>query len=89
MTPIQERFVILEKQRKQLLEEFDEALQAGAGEVGTDGYFQDNDGVVYKITCPVGRWVKFDTVSYARTKRNGEDKGTLSVKEAQGAGFSV
>ena len=89
MTPIQERFVILEKQRKQLLEEFDEALQAVAAEVGTDGYFQDNDGVVYKITCPVGRWVKFDTVSYARTKRNGEDKGTLSVKEAQGAGFSV
>ncbi len=89
MTEAQAKFVQLEKQRKTFLEEFDEALQAVAAEVGTDGYFQDNDGVVYKITCPVGRWVKFDTISYVRTKRGEEKQGTLSVKEAQGAGFSV
>ena len=65
------------------------ALGAVAGEVGMDGYFQDDEQVVYKITCPTGRWVKFDTVSYLRTKRNGEDKGTLSAKEAKEAGFEV
>ncbi len=88
MTPAQQRFVELEKQRKAFLEEFDAALQAVAEEVGAEGYFQDSDGVVYKITVPVGRWVKFDAVSYVRTSRNG-DKGTLSIKEAQSAGFEV
>lgn len=89
MTKVQERFVELEKQRKVFLEGFDAALQAVAEEVGVDGYFQDGDRVVYKITVPTGRYVKFDTVSYVRTKRNGEEKGSLSIKEAKEAGYDV
>ena len=89
MTEAQKVFVELEKQRKAFLEEFDEALRAAAAEVGVDGYFQDEEGVVYKITCPAGRWVKFDTVSYVRTRRGDEKQGTLSAKEAQAAGFEV
>lgn len=88
MTPSQEMFVALEKSRKAFLDDFDAALQAVAAEVGTDGYFQDSEGVVYKIICPAGRWVKFDAVSYVRTKRNGESQGTLSIKEAVAAGFT-
>lgn len=89
MTETQKRFVKLEKQRKTILEEFDTALQEVAAEVGVDGYFQDEDGVVYKVTCPTGRWVKFDTVSYVRTRRDDEKQGTLSQKEATEAGFKV
>lgn len=87
MTQAQTRFVNLERQRKEFLDAFDAALQAVAEEVGADGYFQDTEGVVYKITCPTGRWVKFDTVSYVRTRRGEEKQGTLSVKEAVAAGF--
>jgi len=89
MTPAQQRFVELEKQRKVFLEEFDAALQAVADENGVDSYFQDDEGTVYKVVCPAGRWVKFDTVSYLRTRRGEEKAGTLSQKEAEGAGFKV
>ena len=89
MTDAQKKFVELEQKRKQFLEEFDAALQAVADEIRTGGYFQDSDGVVYKIVTPTGRWVKFDTVSYLRTKRGDERQGTLSVKEATEHGFEI
>ena len=89
MTELQARFVTLERQRKELLDQFDAALQAVAEETGIGNYFQDDEQTVYKIVAPTGRWVKFDAVSYLRTKREGEDKGTLSVKEAKEHGFEV
>lgn len=89
MTDAQKRFVEIEKQRKQLLDNFDAALQAVAEEVKPGNYFQDDEKVVYKIVIPPGRWVKFDAVSYVRTKRGDETKGTLSVKEATEAGFEI
>ena len=89
MTDAQKRFVELEKKRKQFLDDFDAALQAVAEEVKPGGFFQDDEKTVYKITIPTGRWVKFDAVSYVRTKRGDESKGTLSVKEATEAGFEI
>ena len=89
MTDAQRKFVELEQKRKQFLEEFDAALQAVAEETGIGNYFQDSDNVVYKIITPIGRWVKFDSVSYLRTKRADERQGTLSVKEAEEHGFEV
>lgn len=89
MTDAQKRFVEIEKQRKKLLDDFDAALQAVAEEVKPGGYFQDTEGIVYKIVVPSGKWVKFDAVSYVRTKREAEEKGTLSVKEAKEAGFEL
>ena len=89
MTDAQRKFVELEQKRKQFLEEFDAALQAVAEETGIGNYFQDSDNVVYKIITPIGRWVKFDSVSYLRTKRADERQGTLSVKESEEHGFEV
>lgn len=89
MTDTQKRFVELERQRKQFLDDFDAALKAVAEEAGVGNYFQDDQGVVYKIVTPEGRWVRFDAVSYVRTKRDGESKGTLSAKEATEAGFEM
>ncbi len=92
MTPSQIAFVELEKRKeeyKAYLEEFDEVLAAVVDEVGIGKYFQDDDGVVYKTVVPGGRWVRFESLGYVRTKRNGEDKGSLSVKEAKENGFEV
>jgi len=89
MTDAQKKFVELEQKRKQFLEEFDAALLAVAEETGIGNYFQSDDGVVYKIVTPAGRWVKFDLVSYVRTKHEGEERGNLSSKEAEIAGFKV
>ena len=89
MTDAQKKFVELEQKRKQFLEEFDAALLAVAEETGIGNYFQSDDQVVYKIITPTGRYVKFDTVSYLRTKRGDERQGTLSAKEATEHGFEV
>ena len=92
MTPAQRAFVELEKRRdgyRRYLEELSAALRAVAGEVGLDGYFQDDEGIVYKIVIPSGKWMPFQPISYLRTKRSGESKGTLSAKEATEAGFKA
>ena len=52
--------------------------------------FQDpSDKTVYKITKPEGKFVHFETWGYDRTKREGEVRGSLSVKEAKERGFDV
>lgn len=89
MTEAQRRFVALERERKRFQEDFEEAFQAVTQEVGPGGYFQDDQKIVYKITVPEGRWVKYEAVSYVRTKRGDEERGTLSAKEAREAGFEV
>lgn len=57
--------------------------------MGLDGYFQDEEGTVYKIVEPAGKFVTFDKVSYVRTRRTTEKRGDLSIKEAEEAGFNV
>ena len=89
MTEAQANFVALEKVRKKLFEDFDAALLAVKNEVGIGGHFQDSDGVVYKLIAPEGKWVKFDSVSYVRTKREGERQGTLSAVAAKELGYEV
>lgn len=92
MTPAQERFVVLEKVKdeyKAWLEQLAEATKAVAEEVGVDGYFQDDEGTVYKVVVPAGRFVHYEAVSYVRTKRAGEERGSLSLKEVEAAGFKV
>jgi hypothetical protein len=92
MTPAMQKFVELERKKEEVKKYFEDlqvALEAVIAEVGIGGYFQDEQGIVYKTTVPDGRFVKFDRVGYDRTKREGEARGSLSVKEAEGAGFKV
>lgn len=90
LTAAQRRFIEAEKSREIVLKEYNEALQAVAGENKIGEYFQDDeDGTVYKIVAPAGRWVKFESVSYVRTRRSDEKSGTLSAKEAREQGFEV
>ncbi len=91
MTDAQKRFVELEKRKtewKTYLDELTEATQAVADEVGIGNYFQDEEATVYKVVVPQGKWVVFPTIGYLRTKREGEERGTLSIKEAREQGFN-
>lgn len=54
-----------------------------------NGYFQDEEGTVYKVVIPEGKWVTYDKISYVRTRRLDEKRGDLSLKEAEAAGFNV
>ena len=88
MTPAMEAFVALEKRKneiKKYFEDLETAVEAVSKEIGENGYFQDAEGTVYKIVRPEGKFVHFEKWGYERTKREGEARGTLSVKEAKEA----
>ena len=92
MSPVVQKFLELEAKKaavKKYLEELAEATEAVAKEIGIGGYFQDAEGIVYGIVIPEGRFVHYERVSYVRTKRPGEVRGTLSFKEAEANGFVV
>lgn len=92
MTEAQQRFVALERKKeeiKKFYEELKVATEEVLKEVGLNGYFQDEEGIVYKIIEPEGKFVLFDRLSYIRTRRQHEKRGELSMKEAEGAGFSL
>lgn len=92
MTPSQLKLVQLERKKEQVKKYFDElseAVKAVADEIGIGGYFQDEEGVVYKIVEPEGKFVHFEKISYVRTKRPHEKRGDLSMKEAESAGFTL
>lgn len=92
MTPAQEKFVKLEKQKeevKRYFEQLELAVKELSTEIGVNGYFQDNEGTVYKVVVPEGKFVRFEKLSYVRTRRTDEKRGDLSIKEAEEAGFAV
>lgn len=92
MTESQKRFVELEKKKnevKKFFEDLNEAVAAVSKEVGINGMFQDEEGTVYKIVVPDGKFVHFEHISYVRTRRIDEKRGDLSIKEAEAAGFNV
>jgi hypothetical protein len=93
LSPALVRFLELERKKddvKKYFEELKLATEAVATEIGIGGMFQDpSDGTVFKVVVPEGRFVAFDKISYVRTRRAHEQRGDLSLKEAEAAGFSV
>lgn len=92
MTENQKRFVELERRKdeiKQFYADFERATLELIREQGVNSYFRDEQGTVYKLVDCDGRFVKFDRYSYVRTKRPGEERGSLSMKEAKEHGFVV
>lgn len=92
MTDAQKRFIELEKKKEEVKKYFDElqaACEAVAKEIGLNTMFQDNEGTVYRMVIPEGRYVNFDRIGYERTRRTGEKSGTISLKDARDAGFVV
>jgi hypothetical protein len=66
-------------------EEREKVLARVAEYIGVNGYFKASDGTVFKIVEPAGKFVTFSKLDYERTKRDGEVRGTLSMKEAKDA----
>lgn len=92
MTEAQKRFVELERKKEDIKKYFDElniAVEALVKETGVGSYFQDEQGVVYKVIVPEGKFVHFEKYSYKRTRRPDEERGELSMKEAEAAGFKL
>jgi hypothetical protein len=92
MTEAQKRFVELERKKEDIKKYFDElnqAVEAVSKEIGINGMFQDDQGIVYKVVIPEGKFVHFEKISYVRTRRAHETRGDLSMKEAESAGFKL
>lgn len=92
MTEKQACFVQLERKKEEIKKYYEDLTNATAdlaAEIGIGGMFQDDQGVVYKIVEPEGKFVHFEKVSYVRTKRPHEKRGDLSMKEAEAAGFTL
>ena len=88
LTDAQRRLVALDLKKKEIeqyYEELEKTLAEVAAEVGLNGYFEAEDGTVYKVVKPAGRFVLFKELDFVRTRRDGEERGTLSMKEADQA----
>lgn len=75
---------------KDQLTKVSEELQAVLTDTPVGTYIQDAEtGLVYKTVVPNGTFIYFKKLDYVRTAKEGERAGTLSKKEAEGAGFKV
>ena len=87
----QQKFLRLVKELETLKEtsaKVSEELEVLMKNLGVGSMFQDpNDGLVYKVIKPKGQFTYFQDIDYVRTAKTGEDRGSLSKKEAEGAGF--
>ncbi|RMG80255.1 MAG: hypothetical protein D6707_06705, partial [Bacteroidetes bacterium] len=79
-----EKYEALKKELKEMKPKMQELLE----QIGEGEYFTGNN-VVYKVIRPEGTFVSFDKISYVRTKKEDEKRGSLSMKEAKEAGFNI
>lgn len=84
----------MEKQKEQIKKYFEElsaSVEELSKEIGINGMFQDEEGTVYKIVEPDGKYIPFDKISYLRTRRLTEERSPLplALKEAEAAGYNV
>lgn len=92
LTDTQRRFVELERRKDEVKKYFEDLAQSNADlakELGVGGMFQDDQGIVYKVVIPEGKFVHYETISYVRTRRSHEKRGDLSMTEAESAGFTL
>ena len=84
-------FIELTKEVEELEKKLIEArnrLDLGMKELGVGFMCQDPFSfTVFKISKPKGKFVYFADIEYLRTAHPGEDRGSLSKKEAESAGF--
>jgi len=66
-----------------------EEMNTVMADIGINNFVQDIDGTVYQVVVPQGRFVHFDAISYIRTRKEGEERGDLSLKKAEEAGYDV
>jgi hypothetical protein len=89
---IQESLVRLVEYKEALkaqMKDTDVQLEAVLKTLGLNYSFQAPDGVVYKVTKPTGTYISFKEIDYARTRKVGEAKGSLSKTEAKELGYVI
>ena len=93
ISPVIRSFIDLERKKeevKEYYESLNKATEAVVAEIGVGTYFQDpTDGTVYQVVVPEGRFVTYEKYGFIRTKRDGETRGSLSVKKAEEIGLKV
>lgn len=93
MENMKNRFFELAERLEQIDEErlkISEELEVVMKNLGMESFHQDpQTGIVYQITKPLGRFVYYKEIDYIRTKKEGERSGSLSMKKAEEAGFTV
>jgi hypothetical protein len=90
LTAAEQRFIELDREKeahRKFFDELNQAAQAVADEKGVGHVFQDDQGIVYRVHVPRGRYVEFRTIDIERTRRPGEAKGSLSLVQARLLGF--
>lgn len=91
LTDAQQKFLELVYYKEELvkkLKELNPKLEAVLLELGEGHMFQDpNNNLVFRVSRPIGKFINFDLISYERTKKPEETKGSLSKKEAEENGF--
>jgi hypothetical protein len=88
---IEIHFIELDRQKKQHSKFFEDLKAAAEAVHSLHGYghcFQDDEGIVYRVTEPRGRFVDYKRVEIEHTRRTDEAKGSLSIKEAKELGFT-
>jgi hypothetical protein len=88
-----QRFLEISKRYETLkdsLKEVQEELQKLMTVLGEGAHFQDPETeLVYKIQKPTGTYISFKPIDYIRTKKVGEDKGSLAKTEAEKMGYKL
>lgn len=81
-----DKYESLKEQTKNIKTEMNNLLT----QIGVGKYFQNPiNMVVYKVEKPRGVFTNYEDISFIRTKKLGEARGDLSVKEANEAGFKL
>lgn len=92
LTDAQKRLIELDKKKEEIkkyYEDLSTTLNELINQHGINAMFMDEEGIVYKVVEPEGRFINYEKYGYVRTKRDGESRGSLSVKEAKEHGFPV
>ena len=87
-----QKFLRLAGKHESLIEQLKnvkEEMNTVMADIGINNFVQDIDGTVYQVVVPQGRFVHFDAISYIRTRKEGEERGDLSLKKAEEAGYDV
>lgn len=74
---------------KKQMEEVSAKLEESLSLLGIGHVFQAEDGTVFRVAKPTGTYISFKSIDYDRTRREGEKSGSMSLKDAQAAGFEV
>lgn len=92
LTDLHIKLVELDRKKeevKKFFEEYQSVVKELIKKYGANHHFQDQFGTVYQLVELEGRYVNFDRYGIERTRRFGEERGSLSIKKAKELGYSI